>query len=87
MPKEDTGVIEDQELIALGSNNSLDGVGMLVEYGYIYEPGIVDISIRNKILDDLAFQTYLGVMDFLENQQMKLGNMVHDFYLMNGKMI
>lgn len=73
MPKEDTGVIEDQELIALGSNNSLDGVGMLVEYGYIYEPGIVDISIRNKILDDLAFQTYLGVMDFFGKSTDEVG--------------
>lgn len=64
LPKENLGIVEDQELIALGSHNSLDAASMLIEYGYIYEPGVFDLALRDKILEDLALQTYLGVMDF-----------------------
>ena len=38
LPAESSALIEDQELIAVGSNASRDGVSVLVEYGYIYEP-------------------------------------------------
>ena len=31
------GVVEDQELIAIGSFNTLNPIGLLIEYGYIYE--------------------------------------------------
>ncbi|MCR4311275.1 MAG: N-acetylmuramoyl-L-alanine amidase, partial [Candidatus Taylorbacteria bacterium] len=37
MPLEKGGIIEDQELIAVGSNASKEQAAMLVEYGYIYE--------------------------------------------------
>ena len=64
LPKENTGIVEDQELIAIGSNNTVDGAALLVEYGYIYEPHLQDAAIRPKVMSDLAFQTYLGIMDF-----------------------
>lgn len=64
LPKENTGLVEDQELIALGSNNTLDGASMLIEYGYIYEPTLSNPDTRNVVLEDLAFQTYLGITDF-----------------------
>ncbi len=64
LPKEDVGIIEDQELIAIGANNTLDGAGMLIEYGYIYETAFTHTDSRKVILNDLALQTYLGVMDF-----------------------
>ncbi len=61
---EKTGIIEDQELIAIGSNDALDTSAILVEYGYIYEPQFTHPEIRKEILDDLAYQTYLGIKDF-----------------------
>ena len=69
LPKENAGLVEDQELIALGSNNTLDGAGMLIEYGYIYEPAFADPDMRTIVLEDLALQTYLGVMDFFEEKE------------------
>jgi len=64
LPKEDLGIVEDQELIAVGSYNTLDAAAMLIEYGYIYEPLFSDPEIRSVALTDLALQTYLGIMDF-----------------------
>jgi len=67
LPKEDTGVVEDQELIAIGSNNSADGAAMLIEYGYIYEPQFQESSIRPVAVADYAYQTYLGLQDFFKD--------------------
>lgn len=64
LPKEEDGVIEEQELIAIGSNNTLDAPSMLIEYGYIYEPQYSDSIVRETTIRDLAFQTYLGIQDF-----------------------
>ena len=58
LPIENQGVIPDQELIAIGANNSLDSAGFLVEYGYIYEP----------ILQTYAEDTYKGILNFFENR-------------------
>lgn len=69
-PKESGGVVEDQELIALGSNNTLDAAGILVEYGYIYEPHLLDKSVRNLHLKEMAFQTYRGVLKFLNSENL-----------------
>ena len=67
MPKEDTGVVEDQDLIAIGSFNTLDPASMLIEYAYIYEPQLQDVDIRNKIITDMATQTYLGIRNFFDD--------------------
>lgn len=64
LPKEMSGVVEEQELIAIGSYNTLDAPSMLIEYGYIYEPQFADASVREATLKDLAFQTYIGIQDF-----------------------
>lgn len=69
LPKERVGIVEDQELIALGSNNTLDGAGMLIEYGYIYEPAFANEATRAAVLQDLALQTYLGITDFFEKKE------------------
>ena len=71
LPKEDVGIVEDQELIAIGSNNTVDGAALLIEYGYIYEPHLQNAVIRQKAISDLAFQTYLGIMDFFEDNMKK----------------
>lgn len=67
LPKEYGGVIEDQELIAVGAFNTLDGAAMLIEYGYIYESQFIEPETRSLVMSDLALQTYMGVMDFLGN--------------------
>ena len=64
LPKEDRGIVEDQKLIAVGAYNTLDTAGILIEYGYIYEPQFVKKAIREKMIKDLAFQTYLGLERF-----------------------
>ena len=64
MPQESAGIIEDQGLIAVGSNNSLNPASILIEYDYIYEPQFQNSETRYAILNELAFQTYLGIKDF-----------------------
>ena len=63
-PGEKVGVVEDQELIAVGSANTLDGASLLMEYGYIYEPQFQVDSVRGAVIKELALQTYLGITDF-----------------------
>lgn len=63
MPKESAGVIEDQDLIAIGSFNTLDPASILIEYGYIYEPQFEDAAIRSAVVRDLALQTYVGIQN------------------------
>ena len=65
-PGENGGMVEDQDLIALGAFNSVDAASMLIEYGYIYEPQFNDPALKDAALKDLAFQTYLGVQDFFD---------------------
>lgn len=66
LPKENTGVVEDQDLIAVGTNNSLDAAGILIEYGYIYESQLWEPKIQGAMLHELALQTFWGVKDFFE---------------------
>jgi len=66
LPAEAEAVIEDQELIAIGSNASRDGVSALVEYGYIYEMQFIDKNLRPHTMKELAFQTYRGVKNYFE---------------------
>ncbi len=67
LPKENAGVVEDQELIAIGSNNSASDAALLIEYGYIYEPQFQDSSVRPVAIADYAYQTYLGLQDFFKD--------------------
>lgn len=66
LPQEEAGITESQELIALGAANTLDAAGVLVEYGYIYEPQFTDPDVRPLALRELAYQTYLGLRSFFE---------------------
>lgn len=63
---ESGGLTEDQELIAVGARGSLDGVGLLIEYGYIYEPQFADKDVRGAVMAELAHQTYAGIKKYLE---------------------
>ncbi len=62
--QESSGVVEDQELIAIGSNNTVNGVSMLIEYSYIYEPMFSTGPMQDIAAKELAYQTYLGIEDF-----------------------
>ncbi len=62
---EKDGIIEDQELIAIGRYNTLDPASIIIEYGYIYESQFYTHEVASIVLDDLAYQTYLGIKDAL----------------------
>lgn len=67
LPLEDKGVVEDQGLIATGSNNSVNDAALLIEYGYIYEPQFRIASVRPVAVAEYAYQTYLGLQDFFND--------------------
>jgi peptidoglycan hydrolase-like protein with peptidoglycan-binding domain/N-acetylmuramoyl-L-alanine amidase len=64
MPLEDVGIVEDQELIALGAFNTSEVPSILIEYGYIYESKFTNPSVLASVTRDLAYATALGVEDF-----------------------
>jgi N-acetylmuramoyl-L-alanine amidase len=64
LKQEREGVVESQELIAIGSKETLEAASLLVEYGYIYEPQFTHPDTRSVVLKDLAEQTYLGLKDY-----------------------
>jgi N-acetylmuramoyl-L-alanine amidase len=64
IPVENYGIVEDQELIALGAYNTAEFASVLVEYAYIYESKITNAGARKAVLDDMAHQTYRGIEDF-----------------------
>lgn len=67
LPQEGAGLVPDEDLIAIGANNTLDAAGVLVEYDYLYNTVSLGPSVRKSVLQDLAFQTYLGIQDFFGN--------------------
>ena len=67
-------MIEDQELIAIGSNASRDGISVLTEYGYIYEPQFANKETRSVALKEAAYQTYLGIKKFFDENTLPINN-------------
>ncbi len=66
---ESAGIIADPELIAVGSDNTSNAASMLIEYEYIYEPQLVNPATRSLAMKDLAYQTYLGLKDYFDQNQ------------------
>ena len=64
LPAEKTGILEDQELIAIGSNASLASASFLIEYDYIYESQLSNSVIQPLITKELAYQTYKGIKTY-----------------------
>ena len=62
---ENQGVVEDQTLIAVGSNNTLEVPTALIEYGYITESKFLVPELRGVLAKDFAHQTHIGLKDFL----------------------
>ena len=66
---ENQGVAEDQTLIAIGSNNTLEVSTVVIEYGYITESKMLAPVLRTPLATDYAYQTYLGLRDFLTGEK------------------
>lgn len=64
LPTESAGVVEDQELIALGARNTANMASILIEYSYIYEPQMTQVAVRPTALKEYAWQTFVGVEKF-----------------------
>ncbi len=60
------GVIEDQDLIAIGAHNTVSVPSVLLEYSYIYEPW-VQSSSRDKISAVFARETYRGILSYFQS--------------------
>lgn len=71
-PKENKGLLEDQSLIALGTNNTLNAASVLVEYGYIYETQFTQPEIKEGVFDALSTETCKGFVDFFAPAQKEL---------------
>ncbi|KKT57493.1 MAG: hypothetical protein UW81_C0015G0016 [Candidatus Giovannonibacteria bacterium GW2011_GWC2_44_9] len=65
-PGEKDVLIEDQQLIAVGSNASREGVSLLIEYGYIYESKLLNKDLRPFVLRELAEATHRGLANFFK---------------------
>ncbi|MDP3729832.1 MAG: N-acetylmuramoyl-L-alanine amidase [bacterium] len=64
--KESAGIVEDQELIAVGSYATLDAASLLIEYGYIYESQFNNERIRDDVMKELAYHTYAGLVRYFD---------------------
>jgi N-acetylmuramoyl-L-alanine amidase len=64
LPTESAGIVPEQRLIALGSDNTADMPSILIEYGYIYDTLFATKAKRVSTLDTMAKETYLGIEDF-----------------------
>jgi N-acetylmuramoyl-L-alanine amidase len=68
LPVEKDIIIENSDLIAVGSNKTIkNSIPVLVEYGYIYEPLFYDKEKRNINLSKAAYQTYISIRDLFLN--------------------
>lgn len=65
-PGEVGSPVEDQELIAVGSNGSRTSASFLIEYGYIYEPRFANATLRSKTLDVLAERTAIALKNYFK---------------------
>jgi len=65
LPIENYGVVEDQDLIALGAFNTAEYPVVLIEYAYIYESKIAHAEARDAVLTDMAYQTYRGIRTYV----------------------
>lgn len=62
--RERGGIVEDQQLVALGRYNTSLAPSILIEYAYLYESQFGNEEIRDVATSEYAFQTYLGLKDY-----------------------
>ncbi|MSR73284.1 hypothetical protein EXS61_01615 [Candidatus Parcubacteria bacterium] len=70
LPVEKDGLIESNELIALGARNSLSIPSALIEYAYIAEPRLQGAG-REKVIREMAQETYVAIKGFYEKKSGK----------------
>ncbi|MES2225666.1 MAG: peptidoglycan-binding protein [Patescibacteria group bacterium] len=70
LPIENQGVVEDQQLIAIGAYDTLSVPSILIEYAYITEPKFNHPEVRQTVTKDYAYETYLGIQDFFKDPVM-----------------
>lgn len=70
MPLEKEGIIEDQELIALGSFNTADSLSVLIEYAYIYEDPLQSAPGRDLFINQAAASTAKALNNFFESRKL-----------------
>jgi hypothetical protein len=75
---ESAGIVDDPELIAIGSYNTANAASMLIEYAYVYEPQLQNADTRHLEIKDLAYQTYLGLEDFFDPSNVKIASRSYD---------
>ncbi|MCX6717827.1 MAG: N-acetylmuramoyl-L-alanine amidase [Candidatus Taylorbacteria bacterium] len=68
MPEENGGIIEDQELIALGRYNTSDSLSVIIEYAYIYESLMQNVKLRNDFIEKSASSTANAINKFFESR-------------------
>ncbi len=68
LPGENTGVVYDPELIAVGAYNTLKAPSLLIEYAYLHELlNLTETEWEEKITA-LAVATYEGLQNFLQSK-------------------
>lgn len=65
MPQEKETVIESQELIAVGSYETLKIPSAVIEYAYIYEPIMLSSSTRNNFINKAASSTAVAIEKYV----------------------
>jgi len=78
LPGEDAGIVQEPDLIAIGPYNTVDAASMLIEYGYIYEPQFQDPAVRSETMKELAYETYLGLLDFFDPNSSAIAAKTYD---------
>ncbi|MEI6042381.1 MAG: N-acetylmuramoyl-L-alanine amidase [bacterium] len=66
MKEESDGIIEDQELIALGVNNTANEPSVIVEYAYIYEKFMQKKKTRDAYINKAASSTVLAINKYFK---------------------
>jgi N-acetylmuramoyl-L-alanine amidase len=66
MPQEKDLIIESQELIAIGTYDTLNVPSVVVEYAYIYEPMMVDATRRKNFIEKSASSTATAILNYLK---------------------
>jgi N-acetylmuramoyl-L-alanine amidase len=68
MPQESAGVVQDQDLIAIGRFNTSDTLSALIEYAYIYEGKLRTKEMRRVFMDKMAEATAKALTNFFEKK-------------------
>jgi len=71
LPQEQKGIVEDQDLIAIGSKNTLTKPCILIEYGYIYESIYSTTKNRKSGFQNFGRATADGIKNFI-NKNLKI---------------